>query len=47
MWGGGIALAYAVQLAATLAAMAAVVLLTFRHGARRSLRNALVCAATC
>ena len=44
MWGGGIAFAYAVQLAATLAAIAAVVWIAWkRHAAE--LRNALTCAA--
>lgn len=44
MWGGGIALAYAVQLAATLATIAAVVALSARR-VEPALRNALVCAA--
>ena len=44
MWGGGIALAYAVQLAATLAAMATVVWIAWSRR-EPDLRNALVCAA--
>ena len=44
MWGGGIAIAYAVQLAATLAAIAAVVWISWTRK-RPELRNALVCAA--
>jgi hypothetical protein len=44
MWGGGIPLAYAVQSAATLAAIAAVVWISWRR-AETDLRNALVCAA--
>lgn len=44
MWGGGVGLAYAVQLAATLAAMAAVVWVAWTRRAP-DLRNALVCAA--
>jgi hypothetical protein len=45
MWGGGVGIAYAVQLVAKLAAVAAVVWLSLkRDGAH--LRNALVCAAT-
>jgi hypothetical protein len=44
MWGGGIAFAYAVQLAATLAAIAAVVWISLQRDAAE-LRNALVCAA--
>ncbi|MBA2772174.1 MAG: DUF2029 domain-containing protein [Sphingomonas sp.] len=44
MWGGGIALAYAVQLAAALAAIAAVVGLSWSR-VDPALRNALVCAA--
>lgn len=44
MWGGGIPLAYAVQLAATLTVVAAVVWIAWkRHAAE--LRNALTCAA--
>ncbi len=45
MWGGGIALAYSVQLVATLAAIAAVVWLSLKRDSAH-LRNALVCAAT-
>ena len=45
MWGGGVGLAYAVQLVATLAAIAAVVWLALKRDAAH-LRNALVCAAT-
>jgi Glycosyltransferase family 87 len=45
MWGGGIGAAYAVQLFATLVAVAAVACLTFRKAAPE-LRNTLVCAAT-
>lgn len=44
MWGGGIPLAYAVQLAATLAAIAAVVWISWKRDVA-DLRNALVCAA--
>jgi hypothetical protein len=44
MWGGGIALAYAVQLAATLAAIVAVVWIAWTRKSPE-LRNALVCAA--
>jgi hypothetical protein len=44
MWGGGLALSYAVQLAVTLAVIAVVVILTWRK-AQPELRNALVCAA--
>ncbi|MEO6255964.1 MAG: glycosyltransferase family 87 protein [Sphingomicrobium sp.] len=44
MWGGGIALAYAVQLVATLAAIAAVVWVAWTRQ-RPMLRNAMVCAA--
>ena len=44
MWGGGIALAFAVQLAATLAAIAAVVWISWTRKSPE-LRNALVCAA--
>ena len=44
MWGGGIALAYAVQLAATLAVVAAVVRLSW-GAVEPALRNAMVCAA--
>ena len=43
MWGGALPLAYAVQAAATLAAMGAVLWLT--RAARPHLRNAVVCAA--
>jgi hypothetical protein len=45
LWGGGIGLAYAVQLVFTAAAMAVVALFAWR-GERPELRNALVCAAT-
>ena len=45
MWGAGIPASYAVQLCATLMAMWAVALLTWRR-ADAELRNALVCAAT-
>ena len=45
MWGGGAGLAYAVQLAATLAAIAAVVWLSLKRDSV-AVRNALVCAAT-
>ena len=45
MWGGGVGLAYAVQLVATLAAITAVVWLSLKRGPAH-LRNALVCAAT-
>jgi hypothetical protein len=44
MWGGGIPFAYAVQLFATLAAIAAVVLVSLQRDAAE-LRNAAVCAA--
>ncbi|HUE79512.1 MAG TPA: glycosyltransferase 87 family protein [Sphingomicrobium sp.] len=44
MWGGEIALAYAVQLVATFAAIAAVIWIA-RKRAEPELRNALVCAA--
>ena len=44
MWGGAIALAYAVQLAASLAAVGAVVWLSLKRG-EAELRNALACAA--
>ena len=44
LWGGGIALAYGMQLAATLAAIAAVVWVSWTRK-RPELRNALVCAA--
>ena len=44
MWGGSIAFAYAVQLAATLAVIAAVAWISLQRGAAE-LRNALVCAA--
>jgi hypothetical protein len=44
MWGGGIALAYAAQLAATLAAVAGLVWLSLRRD-RVALRNAFACAA--
>jgi hypothetical protein len=44
MWGGGIAFAYAVQLAATLAVIAAVVWIAWTRKSLE-LRNALVCAA--
>jgi hypothetical protein len=44
LWGGGIALAYAVQLALTLVAVAAVVWASWRRD-NPELRNALVCAA--
>jgi hypothetical protein len=44
MWGGGIPLAYAVQMAATIAAVAAVVWMSWTRKAPE-LRNALVCAA--
>jgi len=43
MWGGSVPLAYAVQAAATVAAMGAVLWLT--RAARPNLRNAAVCAA--
>lgn len=45
MWGAALPASYFVQLAATLAAILAVVLLTWRK-ADAELRNALVCAAT-
>jgi hypothetical protein len=45
MWGGGIALSYAFQLAITAGIIAMVVILTWRK-AQPELRNALVCAAT-
>ncbi|GAA4743261.1 glycosyltransferase family 87 protein [Sphingomonas daechungensis] len=45
MWGGGLTMSYAVQLAATIASITAVVVLTCRK-ADADLRNALVCAAT-
>ena len=44
MWGGGIAIAYAAQLAATLACVGAVVWIEWTRR-RPYLRNALVCAA--
>ncbi|MGI8932289.1 MAG: glycosyltransferase family 87 protein, partial [Sphingomicrobium sp.] len=44
LWGGGIPLAYAVQLAATLAAIAAVVWIALKRDSG-DLRNALACAA--
>ncbi len=44
LWGGGIALAYAAQLAATLAAVAGLVWLSLRRD-RVALRNAFACAA--
>ncbi len=44
MWGGAVGLAYALQLVATLAAIAAVVWLSLRRDSV-ALRNALVCAA--
>ena len=44
MWGGGIPFAYAVQLAATLAMVAAVVWISWKRDVPE-LRNALVCAA--
>ena len=45
MWGAGLPASYAVQLCATLMAMWAVALLTWRR-ADAELRNALVCATT-
>ena len=45
MWGGGLDLAYAVQLVAALTSIAAVVWLSLKRDAAH-LRNALVCAAT-
>ena len=44
MWGGGLAVGYAVQLLVTVLVIAAVVILTWRK-AQPELRNALVCAA--
>jgi hypothetical protein len=44
MWGGGIGIAYAIQWAATLAAIAAVAWMSWKRGTPE-LRNALVCAA--
>ena len=44
MWGGGVPLAYAVQLAATLASIAAVVWIAWKR-CEPELRNTLVCAA--
>ena len=44
MWGGGIPLAYAVQLVAIIAAVAAVAWISWKRDAPE-LRNALVCAA--
>ena len=44
MWGGGIALAYAAQLAATIAAVAGLVWLSLQRD-RVALRNAFTCAA--
>ena len=44
MWGGGLAVGYAVQLLVTVLVIAAVVILTWRK-AQPELRNALVCSA--
>lgn len=44
MWGGGLAFAYAVQLAATLGVIAAVIWIAAKQAAPE-LRNALICAA--
>ena len=44
MWGGGLAISYAVQLLVTVLVVAAVAILTWRR-AQPELRNALVCAA--